>query len=106
GLKNFIAERGVAMQNSLSANGVSCWAVGNNDLDEKLASFSIFPNPASHYIRFNAAMPVQNIRIYDVTGHLLLEFQPLTNEADISHLAAGLYIVEVNGMARRKLLKE
>jgi hypothetical protein len=106
GLKNFIAERGVAMQNSLNTNGVNCWAVGYNDPEDKLQSMTIFPNPAGQYITIQATMPVEDIRIYDVAGNILLQVQPASNKVDISTLASGLYIIEMNGLVRRKLLKE
>ena len=65
--------------------------------------FSIFPNPANEifYIEQKAATSQSTLRIFDITGKIILT-APLTEtimKIDISKLPGGLYTISVSNEA-------
>lgn len=71
----------------------------------------IYPNPAKDILNFE--MPVntdiKNISIYDISGRLLLQNNDNFNQLNISQLASGAFILEIEtfkGKMIKKFLKE
>ena len=67
------------------------------------STFSIFPNPANEifYIEQKAATSQSTLRIFDITGKIILT-APLTEtimKIDISMLPGGLYTISVSNEA-------
>ncbi|MBK9192951.1 MAG: T9SS type A sorting domain-containing protein [Crocinitomicaceae bacterium] len=60
---------------------------------EEVASFSLYPNPASNYVAINVA-PNAVVRIYDIHGKLILESVG-ENLLDVSAFENGIYQVVV-----------
>ncbi len=60
-------------------------------------SVSVYPNPATDYLRFSEAV---SVTVYSMSGAVVASSSALTNELNISELNDGVYIVEttsVNG---------
>ena len=77
----------------------------DNAADE-YCNISIFPNPASSYIRVNSN-DVDRIEVYSLAGQMVASATG-DNQMDISALTAGTYIVRIytsQGVQAQKLLK-
>jgi uncharacterized repeat protein (TIGR01451 family) len=61
------------------------------------ANFDIYPNPSNGVLKLKLNTPVNNCRILDFTGKIVLE-RPLKGaqnfEFDLHHLSAGLYLIQ------------
>ena len=57
----------------------------------------IYPNPAQDYITIDSGQPIEMIRIFDLEGRLMKQYQPYSqkNNFDIQGLKSGLYVVSV-----------
>jgi hypothetical protein len=69
-------------------------------LDEEIiASFNVFPNPASDklFVRFNGWEGIKEIKMIDITGRSVLIFKSdeELNEIDISSFPKGIYLISV-----------
>ncbi len=106
GLKNFIAERGQAIQNSIGSNGVVCWATSNSDLSSVSQDVTIYPNPANNKLNIQTGIELKTLTIFDLMGHRILQTKSGATQIDISGLAAGFYVIEFNGKIRKKFVKE
>jgi len=90
------------VQDSCIANSVS--------IDEQLlkTSLTIYPNPAHQDINISAdGFEIDNVNLFTLTGHKILQKRPVNGKVDISDLTPGMYIVEVtveNTRLRKKLL--
>ena len=64
-----------------------------NDFED--AKVKVFPNPSSDKITIQSTQAIQEIKIYNITGELLIDKQELsTSSLDISHLPKGIYVVK------------
>ncbi len=106
GLKNFISDRGAAIQTSLAVNGVSCWPLSSNDLPGEMNQVELYPNPAMQQVNIKSGIPVKSVVIYDMAGKKWLKDDSGQTSVNIGGLAPGLYFIEVNGTLRKKLMKE
>ncbi len=57
------------------------------------SDLKIYPNPASESIRIQSTEPIHDIKIYDITGRLILHKEGNTEFLDVSLLASGIYTV-------------
>ena len=108
---------GITYSNSCDATyygGVTSWTEGECDFATSVigapsASFSIYPNPVADRLRVNTAhMTPISMAVHSISGQLLIE-QPFANELNITHLPAGIYLLEVHhadGVVRKRLVKE
>jgi hypothetical protein len=78
--------------------------------DVQNSLFTIYPNPAKSSFRINK--PINNLRIYDITGKLVKTFSGAfskNDDYDVSNLNQGLYLVKMennNGQSlTSKLIK-
>lgn len=85
---------------------------GMDKQDNKLFSFSIYPNPATdNFIIDCANGQSPDLFVYNIIGEIVLQ-KELTgnkNEVDISSLPKGIYVIKVStsdGSAQKKLIKE
>lgn len=62
--------------------------------DFNKADLQVYPNPSSDFIRIKGVNNIQKIRLYDISGKMVLETQ--SSEADIRKLPAGQYILNVH----------
>jgi len=73
---------------------------------EASTNFSLYPNPASNSFSINLGNKVDVLNILDLNGKKVLsQFVNGSAEINISSLANGIYIVDVNGV-HNKLIKQ
>ncbi|NBU47917.1 MAG: T9SS C-terminal target domain-containing protein, partial [Flavobacteriales bacterium] len=66
------------------------------DYPESSENISIFPNPLSHFIQFNAKRII-DVALFDMSGKLLLSKMVMPNEqVDVSSLNNGIYFITIN----------
>ncbi len=78
------------------------------DNNEEPLLINLFPNPTKDIITVEASEVVNNIKVYSITGELVLN-PKTTNEVDLSNLKVGLYIISIeteNNTKRFKIIKE
>ncbi len=91
---------------------VRVWDYGNNNFGEfhvgayspnvsvegvVFSGFSVYPNPAGDRIYWTAGKPVDRVRVYDLTGQLIMETEhPDQNYLDIQGLVPGVYLLRVD----------
>ena len=87
----------------------STLAIKDNSLNE----LSIYPNPVVNELTINLPSNIKNadVRIVDVTGRTISNNNVTinNNKLDVSHLAQGVYIVEIKtekGTTSKKLIKK
>ncbi len=64
-------------------------------LDVITPSLTVYPNPASDYIRWDVIMYQSEVTIYDLNGKVILSKKTDINEMDVSKLIRGVYLVEI-----------
>ena len=85
----------------------SCGSAG---VDEKylIDALKIFPNPASNILTIKTDnQTIDENRIYNLTGQIILKQRPSGNQIDVSALPTGLYVIECvidNRLIRQKLM--
>lgn len=66
-----------------------------------------YPNPAQNQIWFSQLQQNDLVRIYDITGKVILEqYLDDTKKVKLSALKRGIYLVNVKGYAPKKLIKK
>jgi len=78
----------------------------NNPADQ--SGISVFPTETSGLVYITTQDNVNNVRIYSLQGLLVKSFQNSTS-VDVSNLAAGVYMLEVNtlqGKSIHKIIKQ
>lgn len=89
-------------------------SLSNSDFEA--TTFEFYPNPTEAYLSINLGnyqATNTNVKVYDVTGRVLIQSNFTTNESiiqiDMSQLSSGLYLVEVEEGNQRfssKILKK
>tara|TARA_R110001592_G_scaffold243783_1_gene504875 strand:+ start:118635 stop:119894 length:1260 start_codon:yes stop_codon:yes gene_type:complete len=78
-------------------------------LEDKVleSSLSLFPNPANDkaQLTWEASLDVQNVAVYSISGQKLIDYQPNTNQVEISDLESGAYLVRVSSKTATKTLR-
>lgn len=75
--------------------------------DINKANLQVYPNPSSDFIKIKGVDNIQKIRLYDVSGKMVLETQ--STEADIRKLPVGQYILNVHSgsdIISKKIIKK
>ncbi len=77
------------------SNALATSTFGNNE-----ANVLLYPNPSSDLIRIKSdAYEALKTKIYSLTGQLMLDGIYQSNQdIDVSTLASGLYLIQVNGL--------
>lgn len=73
----------------------------------KNSAFTIFPNPAKNLIQIKSDLEIEQVRIIDALGKVILAQN--NTEINVEHLAKGIYTLEIstgNGKVFRKFIKE
>lgn len=76
----------------------------NSDNSSSLFYITIFPNPTKDIIKIESSDKIKTVKIYNITGELVLETE-LLNEIDLSSLKTGLYFVSVQTENHHKNIK-
>jgi len=76
-------------------------------IDEGSNFIIAYPNPASNLLTIDHHTPNSQIKIYDLTGRMVLskENHVETTQIDISNLSNGTYFIRINGVFATKFLK-
>jgi hypothetical protein len=92
-----------------------CITINNVGLPEKLTEegFTVYPNPATNLLHIASAkdftQKAMNVFVYDLSGRVVLQQHCATtngeSKIDVSGLAEGVYVLEIEGV-RRKFLKQ
>ena len=72
-------------------------------------SLTIFPNPAKNLLQIKWDSEIEEIRIIDSLGKILLVQTQNNTEINVEHLSKGIYTLEIstgNGKIFRKFIKE
>lgn len=78
-----------------------------NDLSNT-NDIKIYPNPSSNILQIESSDNIENIKIYDISGRLVIQQKTVSDEVDISKLSIGSYIIQIQtkrGIAIRKIQK-
>ncbi len=84
----------------------------NLGIEEALESqLSIYPNPAKDVIMLynESDFNIDTVKVYDVLGKLVLEQDNPSNQIDISNLATGLLLLQIEtnkGLVSKKIIKQ
>lgn len=71
--------------------------------------FSIYPNPANHTLNLKYSGEIKNIRVIDLNGRMLQQWEGTTAAVDISSLNAGMYFIQIqtqNGTGTTSFIKK
>lgn len=126
--ESYTTDEGVTVTVSLSDNSVSMTSseligysadertTGAEEVEEdlsitdKAAETKIFPNPATSYVTVVSDQAINTVQVYSMgSGSLVRSADGAGNlsvTVDIDGLAAGVYIVKVNGISSHKLIKK
>lgn len=86
-----------------------CFDTSSNSINENSQEidFLIFPNPATGIVSIKSNAEIQEIRIYDCVGNLIIGFSN-AESADLTNLTAGIYHIEIIGenfIGRKMIIK-
>jgi len=89
-----------------ATNTVDLLAV--NDVASTKATFSIYPNPTSDYLKFDTKAKIDAIQIYDISGKSV-KATLTDNQVDVRNLQNGVYLIKVTtaeGTSSQKFIKK
>ncbi|WP_298392642.1 family 16 glycosylhydrolase [Flavobacterium sp.] len=99
-----------ACSGGLSVTSYYSYVVGNNcalQLDaSEIEDFSIL-NPVDDFIEITASTPIDQVKVYNLLGNLIIDTNNDTNKVDVKTLSQGIYLLEVysgNKKSTRKLI--
>ena len=74
---------------------------------ENPTHFALYPNPASATITIESAATIKRIEIFNYMGVKVIDLptNSYTNTLNISHLAAGVYVIRVTDNAETRVSK-
>tara|TARA_R110002020_G_scaffold454448_1_gene670015 strand:- start:161293 stop:162327 length:1035 start_codon:yes stop_codon:yes gene_type:complete len=72
--------------------------------DTERITFSLYPNPAHHFVEINTTAQPERIIIYDVTGKVLDTYKYQTS-LDLSSYKTGLYFISLQSQQKSKTVK-
>lgn len=94
--------------NSHSRREFQCTLVSVGILSVVNANISIYPNPTNNILNIQIDATIEAISVYNFQGQNVLNVSN-TNQLDLSNLAEGAYIVQINtdkGTARKTIIKQ
>ena len=78
--------------------------------DTTLNNFRMYPIPAQDVLNFNTNnQPIENLKIIDFNGQVVLDVIPEGFKLDVSHLSAGTYLIYLKtaiGSISKQLIKQ
>ena len=93
---DYIAHHHYSDELSMSTNYYSDFELGIADIPK--SGVNIFPNPAKEKVYITSLLPLQNsdVKIYTVSGELVLERKLKDNCISINNLSKGIYFMKIN----------
>lgn len=65
------------------------------DLSEEINSLMVFPNPTQGILEIRGTIQLDKIDLYDLSGRLISNYEPVSGQIDLSNLPSGLYILKL-----------
>lgn len=84
------------IDNIVITNGV---VLGANDLKTNTKLVSLYPNPASDFIKINSQNKIKNVMLYDLNGRRI-DVTLNGDEIDLRNLSAGEYLLTIEADGR------
>lgn len=81
---------------------------GIHDVSDETA-VSLYPNPATDVLTIRTTERIDEQKIYNLNGQLMMDIKANTNQINISKLSEGIYVLELNSngtFSRTKFVKE
>ncbi len=75
--------------------------------ENRISKINIFPNPANSIVTIKSELPINKVQVLDMMGKVV--FVCSSNSFDVSQLASGIYVINVqteNQTFQTKLIKE
>ena len=85
----------------------SSLVTGMNEVHE--TQFQVYPNPVQSILYFTGKEQINEVRIYDISGNLILSSSHTLNQIEVSELSVGVYFIQIqtqNGISVNKFIKE
>ncbi|MBQ0070144.1 MAG: T9SS type A sorting domain-containing protein [Bacteroidales bacterium] len=99
-------------------NGYACYRIytenydpnttGVKDVTTTVTKVSTYPNPTSDMLNVNAGKTINEVNVYDLAGKVVAKVQGNGENAvsvDLSSLAKGIYVVNVDGVSSKVIKK-
>ncbi len=84
-------------------------ASGTKDNLEASEFVKIYPNPVHHLLQIESNIVVENVKIFNNIGQLVISKRNLKNLVDVSGLEKGLYFVQLitkEGLVTKEIIKQ
>jgi len=94
---------------SHSFYGINRNMISSNSEMELITAFKISPNPTSDFISIETNVDIQQLRLFNLQGQLILEKQNEFELLNVGFLKTGIYLLEINskkGKVVKKIVKE
>ena len=81
---------------------------GINDLTGS-AGLQVYPNPTNNELTIATDKKIDQLKVYNIDGQLVLERKTSVNKIDVSKLNAGIYVLELSAegqVSRTKFVKD
>ena len=85
-----------------NSTGNGCWPVGTDELEQN--SISVSPNPTNGALKIESNLNIEKVKVYDLYGQFI-KVEKMKNSVDLSNLANGVYILEIDVKNRRVVKK-
>jgi len=89
----------VVSTNGCSSDSSDIISVTNAGINENEIALTIFPNPATNQITISGIETGGTLRLYDLSGKLLLERENKDNTLELNGIASGSYVLEIRAGA-------
>ena len=97
------AEALLLISSNLDNHFASSWTLGNLQNENEVhsnARLRAYPNPADHWVNITSEIPIQSCCLFNLAGQKLdlpWHGRGMTNaQCDVSFMASGIYILQVN----------
>ena len=78
----------------------------SNAEDDKI-EVSVYPNPVADELHVTSSRAMETIRLFDMKGRLVYQSEAGSPEhrIDMENLPSGKYVLDVDGLLRKKVVK-
>ncbi len=87
----------------LKVTTINAVPLSNKNFSSNILKIS--PNPVSTTLTLNSISEIENYKIYNISGQLLLNEKMILDKIDVSFLSNGIYFLEVLQNNEKKILK-
>ena len=65
-------------------------------------NLKLFPNPIQHSLYFESKYNIKNIKLFSISGQLILNKKIENNQVDLSEIQKGFYLIELTDEQNNK----